>query len=280
MPRLLTIFALLAACSEPLPPPPPPVPSADLAVPPQASWPAEAAPLVILEPPPAIRSLRVALDPGHGAGSNSGNHSSLCIDEQDHNLRVARHLAASLEAAGHIPLLTRSDNAGPAYSRRIARAGEQGADLLISLHSDARGAGHDWQPEPGLICSWNDADPGFSVLWSDEGSDDLVDARLDLARTVARRLEQAGFPPYDGHQYSGIYEGDPGGPGVFVDRHQPRWRIRMLRRPAMPSIIIETHNAWDRSEEMRWQRDDTLEAFDSAILAALADLSAEPIAVP
>lgn len=235
------------------------------------AWPAAAAPLRVLETPADVPPLRVMLDPGHGVGSNSGNHSSLCIDEQDHNLRVAQHLGSSLEAGGHSVRHSRRDNRGPAYSTRITEAQAWGAQALLSLHSDARGELGRWSPEAGLDCSWNDANPGFSVLWSDEGDEALVTARLDLARALAARLSEAGFLAYDGYQYSGIYEGDPDHLGVFVDRHEPRRRIRMLRRPTIPSVIIETHNASDRHEEPRWQREATLEAFDAAVQAALAD---------
>ncbi len=273
---MLPLLALLAACSAPpVPPPPPPEPAADLAIPLPAQWPSPQAELRIITNEAPTHPLLIALDPGHGSGSNSGNHSSLCIDEQDHNLRVGRHLAASLEAAGHPPpLLTRDSNAGPRYRTRVARAQAADAAALISLHSDARGAIHSWSPEPGLDCSWNDGHPGFAILWSDHGPDELAAARLALARAIAARMDEAGFLPYDGDVYSGLYEGDPDHPGVFVDR-QPERIITMLRRPAIPSVIIETHNAMDRLEEQRWQDAATLEVFDAAMVAALGDWGLE-----
>ena len=82
-------------------------------------------------------------------------------------------------------------------------------------------------------------------------------------------MAQAGFPPYPGADYGSLYEAHPEQPGVFVDRHEPRKRIRMLRRPTMPSVIIETHHAWDRREEARWQEPATLEVFALAVTAAL-----------
>jgi N-acetylmuramoyl-L-alanine amidase len=266
MPLLPLLLMMACALQPQAPPPPPPDASEALVVPAPASWPAEAAALRVIEAAVGGPTLRVALDPGHGVGSNSGNDSCLCIEEQDHNLRVARHLGASLEAGGHSVWHSRQDNRGPDYSARIDQAQGWGAQALISLHSDARGA-----PSPGEPCGWNDANPGFSVLWSDEGDAALVAARIALARALAARLGEAGFLPYDGYQYSGIYEGDPDHPGVFLDRHEPRRRVRMLRRPTMPSVIIETHNALDRREEPRWQEPATLEAFDAAVLAALAD---------
>lgn len=268
----LTLAWLVGCTSVPQAPPPTPEPSGELSLPLPATWPTPAATLRTLDPEPAARSLRITIDPGHGVGRNSGNHSCLCIDEQDHNLRVAHHLAQSLEATSpHTVRLSRSTNSGPAYSQRIAQAQAWGTELLISLHSDARGVQHNWYPSPDLSCTWNDGNPGFSVLWSDEGESALVAARIALARAIAARLAQAGFLAYDGYVYQGIYEADPDHPGVFLDRHVPRKRIRMLRRPTMPSVIIETHNALDRHEEPRWQHEQTLGAFDAAVLAALSD---------
>ncbi len=248
-----------------------PAPAADLALPPPASWPDPEAPLTLLQAP-AAEPLRVFLDPGHGARGNSGNSSCLCIDEQDHNLRVAQHLAASLETAGHLVRLARQEGEQVSYGRRLGAASRWDADLLISLHSDARGAPGTWEPREGLSCTYNDGEEGFSVLWSDEGAEALVASRRALARALAGRMVQAGFSPYDGYHYAHIYLGDAEHPGVFLDRHQPRRRIRMLRRPTMPSVIIETHHAWDRREETRWQEAPTLEAFDAAVRAALAQL--------
>jgi N-acetylmuramoyl-L-alanine amidase len=268
-PLLLLLCPLLLADPEPSP---------ALVVPPPAAWPAAAAPLAVLPPPPTdeARRLTLVLDPGHGVATNSGNESCLCIEEQDHNLRVARHLAASLASQGlHSAHLSRDDHNGPGYQARIEAATARGADALISLHSDVRGAASEWSPREGLRCDWNDANPGFSVLYSDEGEPGLVAARLALARAIATHLELAGFLAYDGHEYHDLYQRDAAQPGVFLDRHAPNQRIRMLRRPTVPSVIIETHHARDRREEPRWREEATLRAFDAAVIAALATWAAE-----
>lgn len=269
---LLTCGALFAADLEPASPQPDP----ERAEPTTAAWPHPAAPLRVLEPPTAegAAGLALTIDPGHGVGTNSGNDSCLCIEEQDHNLRVASHLAASLATQGrHRVAMSRRDNAGPSYQDRIDQAAARGDALILSLHSDARGEQGSWAPTEGRACSWNDTNPGFAILWSDEGTAALVAARRALAQAIAARLIEAGFLPYDGVEYHELYQGDPAHPGVFLDRHIPSKRIRMLRRPTMPSVIIETHHAWDRREEPRWQQEPTLVAFDAAIIAALADWS-------
>lgn len=61
-------------------------------------------------------------------------------------------------------------------------------------------------------------------------------------------------------------------PGVFVERHKPNKRIMMLRRPGVPSVIIETHHAWDTREAARWEEPRTRQVFATAVHAALVDV--------
>jgi N-acetylmuramoyl-L-alanine amidase len=90
-------------------------------------------------------------------------------------------------------------------------------------------------------------------------------------------MQAAGFLPYDGNDYIGLYEDDPKSPGVFVDRHQPGRRIFFLRKPSMPSVIIETHHALDPREERRWREEKTLQAFGASLAAALSDFLGKPV---
>ena len=48
----------------------------------------------------------------------------------------------------------------------------------------------------------------------------------------------------------------------------------MLRRPKMPSVIIETHHAWHYGETEQWGRADTVARFGEAVNAAVDDLLA------
>jgi N-acetylmuramoyl-L-alanine amidase len=43
----------------------------------------------------------------------------------------------------------------------------------------------------------------------------------------------------------------------------------MLRRPQVPSVIIETHNAPDEREVARWDETRTLDAFADAVRAGV-----------
>jgi N-acetylmuramoyl-L-alanine amidase len=236
-------------------------------------WPGGEA-LVAPEPsfPAGFGVRRVHVDAGHGAPDNTGNRSAFCRDEQDFTLALAVDLAERLERTGHFAVSS-SRRAGELvpYPARVEAAERAGAEVFVSLHSDVRGSAVPWSPEPGLECPRARTAPGFSVLWSDEGDAALVASRRRLARATAASLGAIGLLPYDGAEYRGLYEGDER-PGVFVDRHQPNDRIFVLRRPRMPSVIVETHNAWDDREARRWDEPATRAAFASALAKALVEV--------
>lgn len=248
------------------------------ATPPPPPWPA---PQVTLRAPsafyaPDFGERRIFIDAGHGAPGNPGNVSCFCVDEQDFTLEAARALGERLEATGRFEVrLSRDGAQRVAYRDRVDEAARWGADALLSLHSDVRGKSDPWSPTPGASCLMNLSSPGFSVLWSDEGDPALASARQRLARAAARRMQEAGFLPYLGGEYTGLYEADAAQPGVFVDRHAPDQRIFVLRKPSMPSILIETHHALDPREATRWKDPRTLDAFAAATAAALADALAD-----
>lgn len=223
-----------------------------------------------LEVPAGFGLRRVFLDPGHGATDNTGNRSCFCEDEQDFTLRVARSLAERLEGTGHFQVrLSREAGETVEYPDRVERAEQWQAEAFVSLHSDVRGQPELWSPDAGLSCRRSLRAPGFSVLWSDEADEPLRAARQTLAWAVASQMMQAGWLPYGGADYRGNYTVDSSRRGVFLDRHAPDQRIFVLRRPTVPSIIIETHNALDPREARRWEQPSTLDAFAAAVAAAL-----------
>ena len=265
----LLALLLLACTGSPLPVESPPEPPPE---PPPPEWPDADVVALDLAVPDGFGTHRVFIDPGHGAPGNPGNTSSYCESEQDVMLSVAEDLRDVLEATGHFDVrLAREDEARPAYDDRIAAATAWEATVFLSLHSDWRGELGQWSPMDGLTCGFNDDSPGFSVLWSDEGEVPLVDARRGLAQAIGRRMGEAGFGAYPGTSYGTVYGADDEVAGVFVDRHIPRRRLRMLRRPTMPSVIVETHHALDRRSVRRWRDPEVRTAFAMAVAAALVD---------
>jgi N-acetylmuramoyl-L-alanine amidase len=61
-----------------------------------------------------------------------------------------------------------------------------------------------------------------------------------------------------------------------VSRHEPGRRIHVLRRPRVPSVIIETHHALDFEEAARWKEERTLEVFAAAVAQGLVDALSSP----
>ena len=239
-------------------------------------WPSPRAALSVEEArfPEGFGLRRVFVDAGHGAEGNTGNLSSFCEDEEDFTLRVARHLADSLQSTGRFEARVSRSDASVAYTDRVREAQAWKADAFLSIHSDVRGTAETWSPRAGQLCPRSDTGPGFAVLYSDEGDPGLVEARALLAEKVARQLLRAGFLAYDGGEYAGAYA--PGSSaGVFLDRHAVDKRIFVLRKTSMPAVLIETHNALHAQEAMRWSEEETLRALDAAATSALVTVLAK-----
>jgi N-acetylmuramoyl-L-alanine amidase len=209
---------------------------------------------------------KITIDPGHGAPGNSGNENSNCQEEQTEMLRVAVSLRDHLVATGHFDVhMAREGDATPEYWPRVNAAATHRSEVFLSLHSDTRS-------DPTLVdgCGTNTEHPGFSVLYSDEPED--RDRRAALGRSVANAMAAQGFVAYSGADYGQAYDADPTA-GVFIDRRG----LLMLRRPAMPSVIIETHHAWAPDEVAAWQTEQTLNRFEEAVTVALIGfLTVEP----
>lgn len=270
---------LLLACEAPTrtsaaPPPAPVVEQAAVLVAPPPVWPSEGAPL---RAPAAAWAegarLTVYVDGGHGAPGNDGMEAVDCAREGDLTLTYADALTERLRRSAHLDVTESRRDGALTYAQRIRAAERAEADLLLSLHVDSRAGPVPAVQSPTTGCWSQDQAEGFAVLWSDEGAAARVERRQTFARALAARLVEAGFTPYSGWVYSGIYDGDPEHPGVFVDRHAPRYRILMLRRPRVPSLIVETHHGLDPDEHARWSEPRTWDAFAAAIEAGLADVA-------
>jgi N-acetylmuramoyl-L-alanine amidase len=270
----MTASLALSACSTPSATPSTEAIQAGREAVVEPTWPKTGAGLKVLDigaRETLARKKRIYLDPGHGSVGNTGNKGCFCQLEEDFTLRVAHRLAADLMATGFFEVqLSRQGEARVDYQTRVNVASEW-ADAYVSLHSDARGGYTTWSPKAGQSCPRNTGHHGFSVLWSGEGDASLRASRKRLADGLSNRLTEAGFAPYAGTDYDGLYAGDVDHPGSFVDTHEPGQRILVLRRPTIPSVIIETHQALDVSEVARWREVSTLEAFSAAVTAGLLD---------
>jgi N-acetylmuramoyl-L-alanine amidase len=237
-------------------------------------WPEENAPLnhPVIEVPEDLEPTRVMVIAGHGAtsskGLTKGNIGCFCQQEADFNLSASQDLSRLLNATGLFEVVKgRTAQTHPTLTGRLRHLERSSAELMMELHSDARGgySAKERSNDNGDSCWQWDHDPGFSILVADRnGSKALLAERLRLARALAGGLSDAGFPAYDGSNYTELYEPDEV-PGVFLDRRG----LFLLRKPVVPSVIIETHNAFDQNEAARWEESRVRDAFGRAVLAAL-----------
>jgi N-acetylmuramoyl-L-alanine amidase len=79
---------------------------------------------------------KVVIDSGHG-GNDPGAIGKNGLKEKDVNLDIAKRLSRLLKAEGVQTVLTRSTDSFIPLSTRVSIANRSGADLFISLHSNA-----------------------------------------------------------------------------------------------------------------------------------------------
>ena len=83
-----------------------------------------------------IKLSKVVIDAGHG-GNDPGAIGKNGLREKDVNLDIARKLSDLLRAEGVYTVLTRSNDRFIPLSTRVNIANKSGADLFISIHSNA-----------------------------------------------------------------------------------------------------------------------------------------------
>jgi N-acetylmuramoyl-L-alanine amidase len=84
---------------------------------------------------PRLRGKRIVVDPGHG-GPDRGVVMA-AVAEADLMWDLARRLVGRMAATGMDAMLSRRENTCPAEIERAAFANRAGADLVLSLHTDA-----------------------------------------------------------------------------------------------------------------------------------------------
>ena len=204
---------------------------------------------------PGMRTLVVAIDPGHG-GQDPGAIGPTGKREKDVTLAVARELARQVNATpGLRAYLTRDTDVFIPLPMRAQRARAAKADIFISIHADAaenRSAtgssvyvlstkGASSQRARWLADKENAADLiGGVSLNRTEGT--LANVLLDLAQSGNMKAsEDAG-----NHVLSGLKR--------IGNNHKPnieRANFAVLRTSDMPAMLVETAFISNADEERR-----------------------------
>lgn len=204
---------------------------------------------------PGMRTLVVAIDPGHG-GQDPGATGPTGKREKDVTLAVARELARQVNATpGLRAYLTRDTDVFIPLPMRAQRARAAKADIFISIHADAaenRSAtgssvyvlstkGASSQRARWLADKENAADLiGGVSLQRTEGT--LANVLLDLAQSGYMKASEDAA----GHVLGGLKR--------IGNNHKPnleRANFAVLRTSDMPAMLVETAFISNPEEERR-----------------------------
>lgn len=182
--------------------------------------------------------MRIVIDPGHGG------HDPGAVDlrqeevgdlydtrEDDINLEISLRLRNQLEARGHQIQMTRASSVYPTLTDRVRLANRWPADLFVSIHCNA---------------STNEEAQGIETLIHSADS-----PAADVARRIQARLVDAA---------GAVDRGVKARPGIYV-----------LRKTAMPALLIECGFVTHIDEEAMLNDPDYQEAIAEAIAEAIGE---------
>jgi len=185
-----------------------------------------------------IDGTRVVLDPGHGGPFETGAWGPNGLGEDELNLTLSRAILAELSRRGISAAATRTGDYGTLLSVRAALADAVGAEMLISLHHNA--------PTQRLGDS-----PGTEVYVQ---SDDDATPRSDSARLGGLLYEEitTALSMFADVAWSRL--SDAGVLRVLSPRGGDAYG--MVRRPAVPAVLVEYGYLSNRSEAELFATDD------------------------
>ena len=128
--------------------------------------------------------LVIEIDPGHGGsdGGAANQTSGTEIPEKDVNLDIALALRDELSKYDNVKVcMTREDDAEISITSRQNIASEDGADLIISIHNNAKGDGFPY------------TDGCMVLTASGNAKEELSDKTKSLGAHITRELEALGI---------------------------------------------------------------------------------------
>lgn len=124
----------------------------------------------------------VCIDPGHGPGTVNGSPDGT-YKERECAWDMGQRITALLEAAGVSVIITRTEDTKPSLTQRAMVSNNMGADLFVSLHSNATG-GSGWSNPSGLLIYTSQAEE--------------IAERNKAARAILAKMEEAGVNLFGG----------------------------------------------------------------------------------
>ena len=180
-------------------------------------------------------SKTVCLDPGHGVESPGKCSPDKSYYEHEFALDMARRIQAHLKRCGVRVVLTRTDEHCPTGKadtndllKRVAISDAAGADLFVSIHSNA--SGNEWSNASGLMI-YTSAGP--------ETASRNVAAKAVLSRMTAAGVELRGSPLV--HDIELVVTRKTVAPAMLIEYgfHTSRTEVERLKKSSYRAKLAE-----------------------------------------
>lgn len=180
-------------------------------------------------------SKTVCLDPGHGVESPGKCSPDKSYYEHEFALDMARRIQAHLERCGVRVVLTRTDEHCPTGKadtndllKRVAISDAAGADLFVSIHSNA--SGNEWSNASGLMI-YTSAGP--------ETASRNVAAKAVLSRMTAAGVELRGSPLV--HDIELVVTRETAAPAMLIEYgfHTSQTEVELLKKGSYRAKLAE-----------------------------------------
>jgi N-acetylmuramoyl-L-alanine amidase len=242
------------------------------AIPQTAARPADAKPVVVL-------------DPGHG-GVDPGTSSAAGITEKEVVLTFGRTLKTKLQATGHYEVyLTRDDDTFLPLRERVAFAQKKGAALFLSIHADyfpdkidkPTGAtvytlSEDASDEEAraLAAKENFSDALAGVELPNDSDEVLANILIDLAQRETQNRSAV---------FARSIVGELASKGAGVHTKKLRSAgFRVLKAPDIPSVLLELGFLSNPDDEKRLTSDDWRDRTAGAVVESIDAYFAKRVA--
>lgn len=185
---------------------------------------------------PYLKNIIFFIDPGHGGEDRKNKGSKGLAIEADVNLRVGLALRNFLQFAGAKVIMSRDKDTTIALKDRSLIANKSGADIFISIHSNAPGQEGD-----------NSTNFTSTYYHATESDYEYEPMERDLAKYIQRDLA-----------YAMRNSGGPGSfDGTYSDYHiYPKQGFSVLRLTTIPSVLVEAGFHTSTWEEPRLASED------------------------
>lgn len=180
-------------------------------------------------------SKTVCLDPGHGVESPGKCSPDKSYYEHEFALDMGRRIQAHLERCGVRVVLTRTDEHCPTGKadtndllKRVAISDAAGADLFVSLHSNA--SGNEWSNASGLMI--------YTSAGPDTASRNVA-AKAVLARMTAAGVELRGSPLV--HDIELVVTRKTAAPAMLIEYgfHTSQTEVELLKKGSYRAKLAE-----------------------------------------